>query len=139
MAIRAELNSRDKRFLDMSLNAPMWKVVLYIGTPLALYQGLAMLFTILDTMMASHISKESVSAVAYLAQLNLMLSGSEQLDTFMCWGSYWLNYYNKGQIIEIDGFEVTVSFTDEARPEVFQRVKQILLSSAELKSDMDAA
>ena len=43
------------------------------------------------------------------------------------------------QIIEIDGFEVTVSFTDEARPEVFQRVKQILLSSAELKSDMDAA
>lgn len=74
MAIKAELNSRDKRYLDMSLNAPMWKVVLYIGTPLALYQGLAAVFTILDTMMASHISKESVSAVAYLAQLNLMLS-----------------------------------------------------------------
>jgi len=74
MAVKAELSSRDKRFLDMSLNAPMWKVVLYIGTPLALYQGLAMLFTILDTMMASHISKESVSAVAYLAQLNLLLS-----------------------------------------------------------------
>ncbi len=74
MAIKAELNSRDRSFLDMSLNAPMWKVVLYVGTPLALYQGLAMLFTILDTMMASHISKESVSAVAYLAQLNLLLS-----------------------------------------------------------------
>ena len=74
MAIKAELNSRDRRFLDMSLNAPMWKVVLYIGTPLALYQGLAALFTILDTLMASHISKESVSAVAYLAQLNLLLS-----------------------------------------------------------------
>ena len=57
MAVKAELNKRDKRFLDMSLNAPMWKVVLYVGTPLALYQGLAMLFTILDTMMASHISK----------------------------------------------------------------------------------
>ena len=74
MAVKAELNNRDKRYLDMSLNAPMWKVVLYIGTPLALYQGLAAIFTILDTMMASHISKESVSAVAYLAQLNLLLS-----------------------------------------------------------------
>jgi len=74
MSVKAELNSRDRRFLDMSLNAPMWKVVLYVGTPLALYQGLAALFTILDTLMASHISKESVSAVAYLAQLRLMLS-----------------------------------------------------------------
>ena len=74
MAIKAELSTRDRHFLDMSLNAPMWKVVLYVGTPLALYQGLAILFTILDTMMASHISKESVSAVAYLAQLNLLLS-----------------------------------------------------------------
>lgn len=74
MAVKAELNSRDRRFLDMSLNAPMWKVVLYVGTPLALYQGLAALFTILDTLMASHISKESVSAVAYLSQLRLLLS-----------------------------------------------------------------
>ena len=74
MSVKAELSSRDRRFLDMSLNAPMWKVVLYVGTPLALYQGLAALFTILDTLMASHISKESVSAVAYLAQLRLMLS-----------------------------------------------------------------
>ena len=74
MAVKAELNSRDRRFLDMSLNAPMWKVVLYVGTPLALYQGLAALFMILDTLMASHISKESVSAVAYLSQLRLMLS-----------------------------------------------------------------
>ena len=74
MAVKAELNSRDRRFLDMSLNAPMWKVVLYVGTPLALYQGLAALFMILDTLMASHISKESASAVAYLSQLRLMLS-----------------------------------------------------------------
>lgn len=74
MAVKAELSSRDRSFLDMSLNAPMWKVVLYVGTPLALYQGLAALFTILDTLMAAHISKESVSAVAYLSQLRLMLS-----------------------------------------------------------------
>ena len=74
MAVKAELSGRDRRYLDMSLNAPMWRVVLYIGTPLALYQALAAVFTILDTLMASHISKESVSAVAYLAQLNLLLS-----------------------------------------------------------------
>ena len=74
MELKAELNQRDRLYLDKSLNAPMWKVVLSTGTPLALYQGLAMLFTILDTMMASHISKESVSAVAYLAQVNLILS-----------------------------------------------------------------
>ena len=72
--IQAKLNNRDRKYLDMSLNAPMWKVVLLIGTPLALYQGLDILFTILDTMMASHISKESVSAVAYLSQVRLILS-----------------------------------------------------------------
>lgn len=74
VAIKAELNARDQRYLDLSLNGPMWKVVLSIGAPLALYQWLAILFTILDTMMASHISKESVSAVAYLAQLQLVLN-----------------------------------------------------------------
>ncbi len=72
--LRAELNQKDKQYYEQSLNAPMWRVVLSIGTPLALYQGLAMIFTVLDTMMASHISKESVSAVAYLSQVNLILS-----------------------------------------------------------------
>ena len=72
--IKAKLTGRDERFLERSLNGPMLRVILYIGTPLALYQGLNMLFMVLDTMMASHISKESVSAVAYLSQLNLMLS-----------------------------------------------------------------
>ena len=72
--LRAELNKKDRLYFEKSLNAPMWRVVLSIGTPLALYQALAMVFTILDTMMASHISKESVSAVAYLSQVNLILS-----------------------------------------------------------------
>ena len=73
-AVKAKLSGRDARFLERSLNAVTWKVVLSVGLPLALYQGLNMLFTVLDTMMASHISKESVSAVAYLSQLNLLLS-----------------------------------------------------------------
>ena len=72
--VKAELTQKDQIFLDRSLNGTMWKVILTIGTPLALYQGLNGIFTVLDTMMASHISKESVSAVAYLSQLNSILS-----------------------------------------------------------------
>ena len=72
--MQAKLTKRDEQFLARSLNDTMWKVVLSVGTPLALYQGLNMLFTVFDTMMASHISAESVSAVAYLSQLNLLLS-----------------------------------------------------------------
>ena len=38
----------------------------------------------------------------YHEQFNLILSGNEQLDLFMCWGTYWLPFYTKGQIIELD-------------------------------------
>ena len=72
--IQTEVTERDKRFLDRSLNGSMWKLILHVGTPLALYQGLNGIFSVLDTMMASHISKESVSAVAYLTQLNAILA-----------------------------------------------------------------
>lgn len=72
--IKADLSEKDKKRREMSLNAPMWRVVLYIGAPLALYNALGQLFTILDTMMASYISAESVSAVAYLGQLNSIIS-----------------------------------------------------------------
>lgn len=74
MEIKAELTKKDEKFLDQSLNGPMWKIILMIGTPLAMYQMLSQVFSVLDTMMAAHISKESVSAVAYLSQLKLMLS-----------------------------------------------------------------
>ena len=74
MEVKATLTKKDEKFLEQSLNAPMWKVILKVGTPLALYQGLSQLFIILDTMMAAHISKESVSAVAYLSQLSHILS-----------------------------------------------------------------
>ena len=74
MDVKATLTKKDEQFLEQSLNGPMWKVILMIGTPLALYQGLSQVFAILDTMMAAHISEESVSAVAYLSQLNHLLS-----------------------------------------------------------------
>ena len=71
---QATLTPKDQAFRDFSLNGNMWRVVLQVGTPLALYQSLNQIFKILDTMMASHISASSVSAVAYLSQINLMLS-----------------------------------------------------------------
>lgn len=52
------LSKRDEKYLQKSLNDTMWKVVLMIGTPLALYQGLQQVFSILDTMMAAHIISE---------------------------------------------------------------------------------
>lgn len=72
--VKANLSKKDEEFREFSLNGNMWKVVLQVGTPLALYQSLSQLFKILDTMMASHISSTSVSAVAYLSQINLFLS-----------------------------------------------------------------
>ena len=42
-------------------------------------------------------------------------------------------------VFEVDGYEITASFSDEERPEVIQRVKQILLAASNLKSDIDAA
>ncbi len=71
---KVTLTAKDEAFRDFSLHGNMWKVVLQVGTPLALYQSLNQIFKILDTMMASHISASSVSAVAYLSQINLMLS-----------------------------------------------------------------
>ena len=41
MALGAKLSSRDEKFREKSLNDTMWKVILTIGTPLALYQGSA--------------------------------------------------------------------------------------------------
>ena len=72
--MQADLSKKDEQFREFSLNGPMWRVVLYVGFPLALYESLNQLFKILDTMMASHIGASAVSAVAYLSQINMMIS-----------------------------------------------------------------
>lgn len=72
--MKAALSKKDEKFREFSLNGPMWQVILYVCVPLALYQSLTQLFKILDTMMAAHISASAVSAVAYLSQINMMLS-----------------------------------------------------------------
>ncbi|MCR1843344.1 MATE family efflux transporter [Murimonas intestini] len=69
-----ELSKKDKEFREFTLNGSMWKVIWQVAMPLCLYQCLGQVFGVLDTMMASHISSNTVSAVAYLAQINSIIS-----------------------------------------------------------------
>jgi len=50
------------------------KVIFSTCAPLALFQALQSIFKILDTMMASHIGSDAVSAVACLNQITLMIT-----------------------------------------------------------------
>lgn len=67
-------SKKDASFREYALTAPPMKVLLTVGTPLALYQALQQIFKILDTLMASHISADAVSAVACLSQITLMIN-----------------------------------------------------------------
>ena len=68
------LSDKDKKFREFALNGNMWRVILQVCIPLALFQLVNHIFNILDTMMASHISASAVSAVAYLSQLQNMIA-----------------------------------------------------------------
>lgn len=68
------LSEKDAKKRDMILNGEIWKVILTLGAPLAVFQGLNLLFKIYDTLMASTISPMSVSVVAYLSQLSTMVT-----------------------------------------------------------------
>ncbi len=68
------ISKKDESFRQFALNGPALKVLLAVCLPLALYQALQSIFSILDTLMASHISADSVSAVAVLSQIKTMIS-----------------------------------------------------------------
>lgn len=70
----SELSEKDKKFRDFALNGNLWKVIFYVCIPLSAFQLFNHLFNILDTMMASHVSAIAVSAVAYLSQIQNMIS-----------------------------------------------------------------
>lgn len=70
----AGVSKRDESFREYALTGPVWRVLLAVCLPLALYQALQSIFGILDTLMASHISADSVSAVAVLNQIKSMIS-----------------------------------------------------------------
>ena len=74
MKSKLTVSKKDENFREFALNGNLWLLLLQVGMPLALYQCLSMAFKILDSMMASHISAESVSAVSYLSQINHMIS-----------------------------------------------------------------
>ncbi len=68
------LSEKDRRFREFALNGNLWLVIFYVCVPLSAFQLINHLFNILDTMMASHVSAVAVSAVAYLSQLQNMIS-----------------------------------------------------------------
>ncbi len=63
------LGKKDRERRRFILQGNMWKVVLAISFPLAIYNSLNGVFAFLDSLMASHISSEVVSAVSYVSQI----------------------------------------------------------------------
>ena len=70
----ASLSEKDKKFREFALTGNLWRVIFYVCMPLAFFQLINHFFNILDTMMASHVSAMAVSAVAYLSQIQTMIS-----------------------------------------------------------------
>lgn len=70
----AVVSQKDERFRSYALNGHPLQVLLSSCVPLALFQALQSVFKILDTLMASHIGSEAVSAVAALTQITLMIT-----------------------------------------------------------------
>lgn len=70
----SNLSEKDRKFREFALTGNLWSVILYVCVPLAFFQFISHLFSILDTMMASHVSAMAVSAVAYLSQLQSMIA-----------------------------------------------------------------
>ena len=70
----ASFSRKDEQFRQYALTASPLRVLLTVSVPLALYQALHQIFKVLDTLMASHIGAEAVSAVAALSQITLMIN-----------------------------------------------------------------
>lgn len=68
------VSKKDESFRQYALTASPMRVILSTCMPLALFQALQSVFKILDTMMASHIGSDAVSAVAALGQIALMIT-----------------------------------------------------------------
>lgn len=68
------VSQKDEQFRSFALTGSPMKVLLSSCMPLALFQALQSVFKILDTLMASHIGSDAVSAVAALSQITLMIT-----------------------------------------------------------------
>ncbi len=72
--MKSGFSKRDEAFRQYALTASPLKVLLIVCAPLALYQALHSIFNVLDSLMASHISSDSVSAVSILNQIKTMIA-----------------------------------------------------------------
>lgn len=66
-------HQKDEEFRRFSLSAHPLRLLITVCGPLAIYQAFQQIFTILDTIMAAHVSADAVSAIAVLAQITLMI------------------------------------------------------------------
>lgn len=67
-----KLTDHERR--ELILTGNLWRVVLMISLPLALYNSFNQLFGIFDTMIAAQLGADSVSAIAYLNQIQIMMN-----------------------------------------------------------------
>ena len=74
----------EQEFRAYSLSGNLYKLIIQVGTPLAVFALFNTLFSILDTMMASHLGTIDVSTVAYMNQLRMVLNA---IGTGMITGS----------------------------------------------------
>ena len=70
----ALVSKKDEAFRQYALNGSPARLLLSSCMPLALFQALQSVFKVLDTLMASHIGADAVSAVAALGQITLMIT-----------------------------------------------------------------
>jgi len=75
MSNNVDLTEKEKASREFILTAPMFKVILKIGLPIASFQLLNAAFWIFDSFMAASIDATSVSAVVYFTQVNLIIGG----------------------------------------------------------------
>ena len=64
----------ETEFREYSLSGNYYRIILKVGTPLVIFAFFNCVFSILDTIMASHIGTIAVSTVSYMAQLRMILN-----------------------------------------------------------------
>ena len=64
----------EQEFRAYSLSGNLYRLIIQVGTPLAVFALFNTLFSILDTMMAIHLGTIEVSTVAYMNQLRMVLN-----------------------------------------------------------------
>lgn len=75
MGTSIKLSQKNENYRDFVLNGNLWKVIFSVCTPLVVFQAINQVFMLIDLMMAAHISAESVSAVAWISQIQVIIDG----------------------------------------------------------------